>query len=62
MVYFCKPSTNTVRKDTEVEEMPGSLRDTFAYSVLCSGRKEKKREREKDHLNKVEDQFLEFDL
>lgn len=62
VVYFCKPSTNTVRKDTEVEEMPGSLRDTFTYSVLGSGRKKQKNKR--DHLNKVEveDQFLEFDL
>lgn len=49
VVYFCKPSTNALRKDTEVEEMPGSLRDTFAYSVLCSGRENKR-----DHLNKVE--------
>lgn len=49
VVYFCKPGTNALRKDTEVEEMPGSLRDTFAYSVLCSGRKNKR-----DHLNKVE--------
>ena len=49
VVYFCKPGTNALRKDTEVEEMPGSLTDTFAYSVLCSDRKNRR-----DHLNKVE--------